>query len=159
MDDNKSNRCLLRWHEYSSSVASAVQTIRFDEELFDVTLACEGHTIRAHKLVLAASSHYFRTIFKVRFWSNALAIHPYNLKYLWQEFPCEHPTIVIDNIKRESLLSILHFMYYGQVLVEEDQISSLLSSAASLSVTGLSYVAEALLEQKVKRNKLKTFES
>lgn len=58
-------RCWLRWHNYSDSVTSALESLRYDEDFLDVTLACDGHTVRAHKLVLSACSAYFRKVLKV----------------------------------------------------------------------------------------------
>ncbi|KAB7501119.1 Broad-complex core protein [Armadillidium nasatum] len=126
--DGTVKKCLMRWHEYSDSVTDALQSLRHQEELLDVTLACEGKTVRAHKLVLAAGSQYFRRVFK--------------------EYPCEHPTIILDGISWKDLLNILQFMYCGLVFVDEKSACSLLNAAYTLDVVGLNYVTEALLENK-----------
>lgn len=46
-------------------MTSALESLRYDEDFLDVTVACEGRTIRAHKLVLSACSAYFRKVLKV----------------------------------------------------------------------------------------------
>ncbi|RXG59276.1 Broad-complex core protein isoforms 1/2/3/4/5 [Armadillidium vulgare] len=122
--DGTVKKCLMRWHEYSDSVTDALQSLRHQEELLDVTLACEGKTVRAHKLVLAAGSQYFRRVFK--------------------EYPCEHPTIILDGISWKDLLNILQFMYCGLVFVDEKSACSLLNAAYTLDVVGLNYVTEAI---------------
>lgn len=47
------------------------------------------------------------------------------------------------------MVAILQFMYYGQVLVEEEAVLPLLAAASSLAVVGLSYVTAALVNTKV----------
>lgn len=66
MKGKSAKHYLVRWHEYAECVSLAAQSFKKSEELLDVTLSCDGKTIRAHKLVLAASSHYFRQILAVR---------------------------------------------------------------------------------------------
>lgn len=57
----------LRWNNYQSSITSAFENLRDDEDFVDVTLACEGRSIKAHRVVLSACSPYFRDLLKVRF--------------------------------------------------------------------------------------------
>ncbi|XP_071528770.1 uncharacterized protein [Panulirus ornatus] len=117
-------RCWLRWHNYSDTVTSALESLRYDEDFLDVTVACEGHTIRAHKLVLSACSAYFRKVLK--------------------DHPCDHPIIILDGLGWKEVVALLHFMYCGEVVVEEDHLPSLLNAALNLSVTGLAHVTTAL---------------
>ncbi|XP_045104700.1 protein abrupt-like isoform X1 [Portunus trituberculatus] len=118
-------RCWLRWHNYSDSVTSALEALRYDEDFLDVTVACEGRTVRAHKLVLSACSAYFRKVLK--------------------DHPCDHPIIILDGMGWRQVVALLHFMYCGEVVVEEDHLVDLLNAASSLSVTGLSHVTSALV--------------
>ncbi|ROT72198.1 hypothetical protein C7M84_009441 [Penaeus vannamei] len=117
-------RCWLRWHNYSDSVTSALESLRYDEDFLDVTVACEGRTIRAHKLVLSACSAYFRKVLK--------------------DHPCDHPIIILDGLGWREVVALLHFMYCGEVVVEEEELPNLLSAASNLSVTGLTHVTMAL---------------
>lgn len=55
----------LRWNNYQSSITSAFENLRDDEDFVDVTLACEGRSIKAHRVVLSACSPYFRDLLKV----------------------------------------------------------------------------------------------
>lgn len=57
----------LRWNNYQSSITSAFENLRDDEDFVDVTLACEGRSIKAHRVVLSACSPYFRDLLKVSF--------------------------------------------------------------------------------------------
>ncbi|KAG7167545.1 protein abrupt-like isoform X2 [Homarus americanus] len=122
-------RCWLRWHNYSDSVTSALESLRYDEDFLDVTVACEGRTIRAHKLVLSACSAYFRKVLK--------------------DHPCDHPIIILDGLGWREVVALLHFMYCGEVVVEEDQLPNLLNAASNLNVTGLTHVTSALASTQV----------
>lgn len=55
----------LRWNNYQSNMVSELDSLRSDEDLVDVTLSCEGHLLKAHKVILSACSSYFRNVFKV----------------------------------------------------------------------------------------------
>lgn len=55
----------LRWNNYQSSITSAFENLRDDEDFVDVTLACDGNSLKAHRVVLSACSPYFRELLKV----------------------------------------------------------------------------------------------
>lgn len=55
----------LRWNNYQSSITSAFENLRDDEDFVDVTLACDGKSLKAHRVVLSACSPYFRELLKV----------------------------------------------------------------------------------------------
>lgn len=58
----------LRWNKYQESLSSGLQGLLLDKDLVDVTLVCDGgEFVKAHKVVLAASSTYFRKMFSVSF--------------------------------------------------------------------------------------------
>lgn len=55
----------LRWNSYPATIATQLASLRIAEDFVDVTLACDGQQLRAHKLVLSACSPYFMQLFKV----------------------------------------------------------------------------------------------
>lgn len=55
----------LRWNNFQTNFTSQFKALRVEEDFVDVTLACEGKRIKAHKLVLSACSPYFKELFKV----------------------------------------------------------------------------------------------
>lgn len=55
----------LRWNNYQSSITSAFENLRDDEDFVDVTLACDGRSLKAHRVVLSACSPFFRELLKV----------------------------------------------------------------------------------------------
>lgn len=99
------------------------------EALVDVTLACEGAKIHAHKVVLSACSPFFQEIFM----SN----------------PCKHPVVILKDMKHSELKAILEFMYKGEVNVSQENLPTLLKSAENLKVKGL---AEVTSEQQKSNN-------
>ncbi|KAI4466134.1 btb domain transcription factor [Holotrichia oblita] len=54
----------LTWGEYGTSLISAVQLLRCQDELVDVTLAAGGRTFHAHKVVLCAASPFLLDLLK-----------------------------------------------------------------------------------------------
>lgn len=56
----------LRWNDFHSSILSSFRHLRDQEDFVDVTLACDGCSFTAHKVVLSACSPYFRTLLKVK---------------------------------------------------------------------------------------------
>ena len=95
--------------------------IREEEDLFDVTIACDGAEVRAHKLIMSASSPLFKRIIKN---SN----HPNQYIYLHKLHP-------------QDLTSIINFVYTGETKVEANSIQRFMTSASDLQISGL--VSEA----------------
>ena len=50
--------------EQRAKVFSALSAFRRADLFTDVTLTCRGQALRAHKVVLAASSRFFNDLFK-----------------------------------------------------------------------------------------------
>ena len=51
----------LQWNDFHKNLGEAFNQLREEEELFDVTLACDDHDeVQAHKLILSACSPFFR---------------------------------------------------------------------------------------------------
>uniref|UniRef100_A0AAG5DV94 BTB domain-containing protein n=1 Tax=Anopheles atroparvus TaxID=41427 RepID=A0AAG5DV94_ANOAO len=107
----------LRWNNYTTYIAGAFDSLRYEEDFVDVTLCCEGRKIRAHKILLSACSPYFKEVFK--------------------ENPCQHPVIIFKNVRYTDLMSLVEFMYQGEVSVAQDQLPSFLHTAELLSIRGL----------------------
>lgn len=90
-------------------------------DFVDVTLACEGVSIKAHKMVLSACSPYFQNLFK--------------------DNPCQHPIVILKDMRYTELRSIVDFMYKGEINVSQDQLTTLLKTAETLKVKGLAEVS------------------
>lgn len=57
----------LRWNNFQANITSQFEALRDDEDFTDVTIACEGQRMQAHKVVLSACSPFFKELFKVSF--------------------------------------------------------------------------------------------
>ena len=64
-DDDDEQLYSLRWHDFQTSILSSFRHLRDEEDFVDVTLACDGKSFTAHKMVLSACSPYFRHLLKV----------------------------------------------------------------------------------------------
>ncbi|GAB0094515.1 broad-complex core protein [Sergentomyia squamirostris] len=107
----------LRWNNYQSSITSAFENLRDDEDFVDVTLACDGRSLKAHRVVLSACSPYFRELLK--------------------STPCKHPVIVLQDVAFTDLHALVEFIYHGEVNVHQRSLSSFLKTAEVLRVSGL----------------------
>merc|ERR1712013_68551 len=107
----------LRWNDFESNINVAFRELREDKDFFDVTLACDDDQIQAHKVILSACSPFFRQILKRN--------------------RHDHPLLYLKGVKYIDLVSVLTFMYHGEVDVAQDELNSFLSIAEDLKVKGL----------------------
>lgn len=110
----------LKWNDFQSSILSSFRHLRDEEDFVDVTIACEARSFTAHKVVLSACSPYFRKLLKAN--------------------PCEHPIVILRDVRSEDIESLLRFMYNGEVHIGQDQLSDFLKTAQLLQVRGLADV-------------------
>ena len=60
-----SEKFCLKWNDFHTNVSKSFSIFRNEDYLHDVTLVSDDHKkVSAHKLVLSASSEYFKDIFK-----------------------------------------------------------------------------------------------
>lgn len=85
-----------------------------------MTLACDGRSLKAHKVVLSACSPYFQSLF--------------------YENPCQHPIVIIRDVTWPQLKAVVEFMYKGEINVEQEQLAPLLKVAEMLKIRGLTEV-------------------
>nr|XP_034839532.1 protein bric-a-brac 1-like [Maniola hyperantus] len=119
--DGSPQQFCLRWNNYQANLATCFDQLLQTESFVDVTLACEGRSLKAHKVVLSACSPYFQTLF--------------------MDNPCRHPIIIMRDIKYCDLKAVVDFMYRGEINVSQDQITALLKVAEMLKIRGLTDVS------------------
>jgi len=107
----------LRWNDFESNISSAFRELREDKDFFDVTLACDDEQLQAHKVILSACSPFFRTVLRRN--------------------RHEHPLLYLKGVKYADLVSVLNFMYHGEVNVAQEELNSFLAIAEELKVKGL----------------------
>jgi len=115
----------LKWNSYKSSVTSAFKKLRENQEFVDVTLSSDGKSCQAHRVVLSASSPYFRDLL--------------GGLQSWQ-----HPVLLLRDVPYSDLVAVLEFIYAGQVNITQSQLQSFLKTAQYLQISGL--VEEEVLE-------------
>jgi len=112
-----SEKFCLRWNDFESNVSVAFRELREEKDFFDVTLACDDNQVQAHKVILSACSPFFRNILRRN--------------------PHQHPLLYLKGVKYQELLSVLNFMYQGEVNVAQEELNSFLAVAEDLRVKGL----------------------
>ena len=112
-----SEKFCLRWNDFESNISSAFSELREDKDFFDVTLVCDEDQIQAHKVILSACSPFFRSVLKRN--------------------RHEHPLLYMKGTKYVDIVSVLNFMYHGEVNVAQEELNSFLAVAEDLKVKGL----------------------
>jgi len=121
----------LKWNDYEKNVSTSFQQLRDERDFFDVTLACDGNQLEAHKVILSACSPFFRAVLKRN--------------------PHSHPLLYLKGVKYESILAVLNFMYNGEVNIAQAELSAFLSVAEDLQVKGLTKGTSSTSSPPVKR--------
>lgn len=116
----------LRWNDFESNVSSSFKALRQKAKLFDVSLVLDGDpevkVVQAHKVILAACSPFFESLFSRS--QNHVFGHP-------------NPLIYLRGVRAKELNQILDFMYHGEVNVAQDELNSFLAVAEDLKIKGL----------------------
>lgn len=107
----------LKWKSFYTSIVTGFEDLWEEEGLVDVTLASDGRCLKAHKVILSASSPFFKEIFLMN--------------------PCKHPVIVLQDVHYNELVSILTFVYKGEVNILQENLPLLLRAAEALQIRGL----------------------
>lgn len=107
----------LCWNNFADNIASGFQSLYDRGDLVDVTIACDGKLLKAHKIVLAICSPYFQEMFL--------------------ENPCKHPIIVLKDVSLNVMQELLQFMYQGEVNVKHSELQSFMKIAETLQIKGL----------------------
>ncbi|XP_060519049.1 protein abrupt isoform X2 [Cylas formicarius] len=128
-DTSPEQQYSLRWNDFHSSILSSFRHLRDEEDFVDVTLACDGCSFTAHKVVLSACSPYFRRLLKAN--------------------PCQHPIIILRDVQQKDMENLLRFMYNGEVNVGQENLTDFLKTAQMLQVRGLADVSAGAATQRL----------
>ena len=118
----------LKWKDFSSCVQRSFQNLRKEEDFFDITLVGDDYKhVTAHKLVLSASSEYFKTIFS-------------NNRKLFQT----NALICLEGLNHCDLNNILDYIYHGEIQLYKDELKRFLGIAERLKLEGVTGVEQDL---------------
>ncbi|XP_066963300.1 protein abrupt-like isoform X1 [Macrobrachium rosenbergii] len=118
----EAERFLLKWNNHQSNLVTVFDQLYEQEAFTDVTLACDGRTFAAHKVILSACSPYFQALFLGN--------------------PCKHPIIFMRDVRAGDMEALLSFMYRGEINVHQQDLASFLKTAECLHIKGLSDSSE-----------------
>ena len=108
----------LKWNDFHTNVSKTFVNLRNEEDFFDVTLVSDDQKqMSAHKVVLSASSEYFKNILRHN-------KHP-------------NPLLCLEGISSNELNSILDYVYHGEVKIFQEDLNSFLNIADRLKLQGL----------------------
>ena len=68
----------LRWNDFQTNMVASFKHLRDEKSFTDVTIASDGQSCKAHKMILSACSPYFKT--------------------LLEENPAKHPIIILKDV-------------------------------------------------------------
>ena len=109
----------LKWNDYLPAVSETFRTLRRDTTLCDVTLICDDDEVEAHRIVLGASSAFFQKLFSK------------------QRKKPHLPLVYLRGVKIRQVLSVLDFMYCGEVNIGQEDLSEFLNFAHDLQIKGI----------------------
>lgn len=89
----------LKWNNHQGNLIEVFGDLLKHEAFVDVTLACQGLSMKVHKVVLSACSSFFRDLFQAN--------------------PCKHPIVFMSDVSYTNLQAIIEFMYKGEVNVSQ----------------------------------------
>ena len=113
-----SEKLCLQWNDFTDNVSTAFASFRNEVDFADVTLVSQdGHQLEVHKVILAASSPFFRNLLK--------------------EKKHAHPLIYMRGVKSEDLAAIIDFLYNGEANIFQENLDSFLAIAEELQLKGL----------------------
>ena len=120
----------LRWNNFQSNLSKTFSSLRSEDEFYDVTLVSDDQEmISAHKLVLSASSPYF--------------------KHILTQTKHSHPLLCLQGVDSRNLQTVLDYIYQGQVEVGHENLERFLSIAAMFELEGLTAKNKVVKEEKI----------
>ena len=106
----------LKRNDFQTKVARSFSSLRLEKDFYDVTLVTDDDVqISAHKLVLAASSGFFKSIFRKN-------NHP-------------HPLLYLTDVDSNILELVMDYIYQGEAKMNQQQVDTFLKISRKLKLT------------------------
>ena len=132
-----SEKFCLKWNDFQSNVSNSFSVLRNEDYLHDVTIVTDdSDQIAAHKLVLSASSEYFKNIFKKN-------KHP-------------HPLLCLEGVTSTDVRNMMDYIYNGELKIFQKDVDRFLSFAHRLKIEGLGLVTNPNADQESEVNSIKS---
>ena len=113
-----SEKFCLKWNDFQTCASQAFHSFRTEKDFFDVTLVSEDQIqFESHKVVLSASSNFFKNILRKNTHS--------------------HPLLYLHGIHSTSLKLILDYVYQGEVQIYQEELDQFITNASNLQIMGL----------------------
>ena len=111
----------LKWDSFQSNASKSFGCFRNESYLHDVTLVSDDYKhIAAHKLVLSASSEFFKNMF--------------------QQTKQTQPIVCLEGVASADIQNILDYVYEGEVMIQHEHLERFLKIAERLKIDGLADV-------------------
>ena len=108
----------LKWNDFLANVSNSFRTLRKENDFYDVSLVSDDdQVVSAHKVVLSASSEFFKNILRK-------ADH-------------SKPMIYLSGVESKELNFILDYIYEGEVQLFQEDLDKFLDVAHKLRINGL----------------------
>ena len=118
-----SDKFNVKWNDFQNSLARTFRLLRYEEEFFDVSLVSDDQKMMsAHKLVLSASSPYF--------------------KHILTHNKHSHPLLCLDGVSSGELQFVLDYIYQGEVQIFQENLDRFLTVAQRFQLEGLMTLPE-----------------
>lgn len=117
---------VIKRPQHNLKLSTVLNNMLQCSSLVDVTIYCDDGQVNAHKLVLAASSSYFRSLFS----------------RMTNTF--QYPIIVLREMPVDDLKTIIQFIYHGEINVPQNRVDSLMRCANYLQIDGMASSANSI---------------
>jgi len=107
----------LVFNNFKSNISSNWSELREESQFCDVTLACEGSRVEAHKVILSSCSPVIKDLL-------IQTNHP-------------HPLVYLRGVKSIQIKALLDFIYKGEVDIAKEDLNDFMEIAEELKVKGL----------------------
>ena len=122
----------LKWNTFEQNISRSFVKLRGESQLYDVTLVgSDQKQVSAHRLVLSASSEFFKNIFNSNTHSN--------------------PLLYLDCVDSSEVNLMLDYIYQGEVQIHQEHLERFLEVAGKFQLEGLIGTNDSVKSENLKQ--------